>query len=114
MIRVSGQAEMVVLFGRLHVGGPSEEFCLLVVRRSEVVETVRIARLFGKSLLERVDGTEVVALLVELDALRIVGLRHAPTAGACGHHKPGHGRDDAAGARRTRNDGGGMSHDETP
>lgn len=69
MVWVAGQAEVVILLGDLPVGGVTEDLCLLMIGGPQIVKTVWITGLTGECLLEVVYGSEVVALLVELNAL---------------------------------------------
>jgi hypothetical protein len=83
VVRVPSQAEVVVLLRDLTIGGVPEDLGLLVVRRAEVVEAVRVSRLPRERLLEVVDRSEVVALLVELNPLGRVITAHPAAASRC-------------------------------
>jgi hypothetical protein len=72
VVGIPRQAEVVILLGGLQVCGPAEQLGLLMVRGPEVVEAVRIARLFRQRLLKMIDSPQIVPLLVELDASRVV------------------------------------------
>ena len=80
VVRISGHAEVVILLGSLKVCGASEQLGLLVVGGPEVVKAVGIARLLGQRLLEMIHRPQIVALLVELHAGRVVIPRNPAAA----------------------------------
>lgn len=82
VVRISGQAEVVILLGHLPVGRAAKHLRLLVVGSAEVVEAVGIARLAGECLLEVVDCAEVIALLIELHSLGRIVATHTAAAGS--------------------------------
>lgn len=83
MVRIPSEAEVVVLLGHLTIGLVAEDLRLLVVGRAKVVKAVRISWLSRERLLEMVDRPEVVALLVELNALGRVVSAHPAAASRC-------------------------------
>ena len=80
VVGISGHAEVVILLGSLKVCGASEQLGLLVVGGPEVVKAVGITRLLGQRLLEMIHRPQIVALLVELHAGRVVVPRNPAAA----------------------------------
>ena len=99
VIRIPGEAEVVVLLRRAPVTPLAEHLRLLVVRGAEVVEAVGAPRLPVERLLEVVHRAEIVPLLIELHPLGVVVALQRPAAGQQHHHHREGGRF-CAGRRR--------------